>query len=184
MNFNENAYAIIENKKSVTKETAVWPQFWLDYADYVDVEGGPTVRSEWVGTTHIWGTEYITKVAPSQEACIKELEQQVAPVTGKFKTGFLVNFIWITTVISLLAHPVVGCFLLIGLCAAVLSVFKNSWFFNDSEKRAFPGALKSLAKEALILVLVVGIVTGVFLGVLWIFEKIAALITTGSSELY
>jgi hypothetical protein len=99
----------------------------------------------------------------------------VAPVTAKFKTGVLINVVWITALLSVGAGHVVGSFILVGLCAAVFFAFKGNWYFNDSEKIAFPRALKSCAIDFLIVAIIAMILTGIGLLIIWLLEKIAAI---------
>jgi hypothetical protein len=147
----------------------------MDASDYVDVEGGPVVRTDWVGTTLYGKNRYTTKIVSSQEACYKDLERQVAPFNAYFKTGILINFTWITLFLSLLAAPGIGSILEVGICAIVFCAFKFDWYLQGSEKQSVPAALKKHAKEFLILAIVVTILTGIGLLIIWLLEKIAAI---------
>jgi hypothetical protein len=147
----------------------------MDASDYVDVEGGPVVRTDWVGTTLYGKDRHTTKIVASQEACYKDLERQLAPFNAYFKTGILINFTWITALLSLLADPAVSSVLLVGICAIVFCAFRFDWYFQGSEKQSVSAALKKHAKEFLILAIIVTIFTGIGLLIIWLLEKIAGI---------
>jgi hypothetical protein len=147
----------------------------MDASDYVDVEGGPVVRTDWVGTSLYGKNRYTTEVVSSQEACYKELERQIAPLDTYFKTGILINFTWITLLLTFLADPAVSPILQVITCALVFCAFEFDWYFQGSEKQSVPAALKKHAtKEFSILAIVVTIFTGIGLLIIWLLEKIGA----------
>jgi hypothetical protein len=160
------------DKNSPTKYAVQWPESYLQVSEWADVEGGPTVRWTWEGMTHLYGKEYYSGIFPTNEECQKNLQKQVAPVTAKSKTWLLVSVVGSLAVMSSLSPA--GLLILLGTCFVLFSVFTDSWFFNDDEREAFPDAFKTVVKEAAILALVVAIVSGVFIVILWIVEKIAA----------
>jgi hypothetical protein len=55
---------------------------------------------------------------------------------------------------SLLAGPI-GLVLMGATCALVVSVLRSNWFFNESEKAMIPAALQSIAKEAILGILLI-----------------------------
>jgi hypothetical protein len=168
---NENTFSVHElTPKSPTKYNVQWPESYLKVSEWADFEGGPTVRWTWEGTTHLHGKEYVTQLFATQEDCQRDLQAQVAPVTGKTKTWLLISVVGSLFVMGSLAP---AFFLILALF--LWAVFAGSWFFNDSEKEILPTTFKTCLKEAAILAAIVALVSGISLLVLWIIGKIAAL---------